>query len=106
MAAAASHHSHTLTRRHRHRPASATLPLSARPSQGVYAVHVGAFDESAIATFLRGVTARGAKTLGFASLPAVEAVAEWDGKDAEAVEEEFSLAELMGDDVGGGSGEL
>ncbi|KAG5176388.1 protein disulfide isomerase family [Tribonema minus] len=67
--------------------------------KGVYAVHVGAFDEANIASFVQGVVSRVIKTRSIASLPPVETIQEWDGKDAPVVEEEFSLEELMAEEL-------
>jgi hypothetical protein len=64
--------------------------------QGAYAVHVGAFDEAGIASFLTGITTGSTKTAKFSEKPRISEVPEWDGKDVQLVEEEMSLEDLFG----------
>ena len=69
-------------------------------AKGVAAVHRGAFDAKKISHFLTGITSGRTKTARLGGeIPKAKAVAQWDGEDAVVVEEEeFSLADIMGDD--------
>mmetsp|Transcript_16020 Transcript_16020/g.23773 ORF Transcript_16020/g.23773 Transcript_16020/m.23773 type:complete len:436 (+) Transcript_16020:16-1323(+) len=67
--------------------------------KGVYAMHVGAFDEDHVASFLRGILTGATKTSSFAKFPSINAISEWDGKDAQVFEEEFSLEDLMAEEL-------
>mmetsp|Transcript_16952 Transcript_16952/g.22406 ORF Transcript_16952/g.22406 Transcript_16952/m.22406 type:complete len:438 (+) Transcript_16952:85-1398(+) len=66
--------------------------------KGAYAVQRGAFSASGIASFLNGVMIGSQKTTPAPSFPRIVKVTPWDGEDAAAIEEEFSLDELFGDD--------
>eukprot|EP00752_Nemacystus_decipiens_P009328 g8336.t1 len=63
-----------------------------------FAVHVGSFSVEGMADFLGGLTTGATRTKPLAELPKIAAVEPWDEKDAPAMEEEFSLEDLFGDD--------
>ncbi|CAM9582877.1 unnamed protein product [Ectocarpus fasciculatus] len=63
-----------------------------------YAVHVGSFSVDGMSEFLGGLTTGSTRTKPLAELPKILSVEPWDEKDATAVEEEFSLEDLFGDD--------
>ncbi len=64
--------------------------------KGVFAIQRSSWSKKNCQTFLKGVLS-GAGTSKLASVPTVNSVKRWDGKDAEAPKEEFSLEELMAD---------
>ena len=63
-----------------------------------YAVMRGAFTEKGMTSFLHSLTTGRQATVPLQTLPVVAAVEPWDGEDAAPVEEEFSLADILGDD--------
>lgn len=68
----------------------------------VYAVQKGSWSEKNLVNFLNGVISGSEKTSTLSSIPKLREVAAWDGKDAPEdviAEEEFSLEELMGDEL-------
>lgn len=67
--------------------------------KNAYAVLLGAFDVEHIATFLGGILIGSTKTQPFESMPQIVTVSEWDGEDAPVFEEEFSLEELMAEEL-------
>jgi len=61
-----------------------------------YAVLHGAFEEKGITAFLHSITTGRQPTVKLnGSLPKLETVTPWDGKDGEPIEEEFDLSELF-----------
>ncbi|CAN0017665.1 unnamed protein product [Phaeothamnion confervicola] len=71
--------------------------------KSAFAMHVGSFEPAAIGAFLTGLTTGSTKTTRLpgadAALPAVRAVAAWDGEEPQAAQEEMSLEELFGDEL-------
>ncbi|CAN0229310.1 unnamed protein product [Pylaiella littoralis] len=65
-----------------------------------FAVHVGSFSVEGMSEFLTGLTTGSTRTKPLEELPKIVTVEPWDEKDAPAVEEEFSLEDLFGDDEG------
>lgn len=63
-----------------------------------FAVFRGSFDEKKMTSFLHGVTSGRVKVVKLKKekVPKIEVVEPWDGQDAEAPEEEFDLADIMG----------
>lgn len=64
-----------------------------------FAVHVGSFSVDAMATFLGGLTTGTTRTQPLTEVPKIVSVDPWDEKDAPAMEEEFSLEDLFGDEM-------
>ena len=64
-----------------------------------YAVHTGAFDESHLRVFLRSLATGRAVTAPLPDLPPLESVEPWDGEDAEPPEEEFSLDDILNEEL-------
>ncbi|GKY96409.1 hypothetical protein MPSEU_000600400 [Mayamaea pseudoterrestris] len=64
-----------------------------------YAVMRGAFTEKGMASFLHSLTTGRQMTVHMQSLPTIEAVEPWDGQDTVPGEEEFSLEDIMGEDL-------
>jgi protein disulfide-isomerase A6 len=67
--------------------------------KSAYATQRLSWSEKNVKAFLSGVLS-GSEKIGKIpgdSLPKIERVQKWDGKDAEVVEEEFSLEDIMGD---------
>ena len=75
-------------------PAVAAISLD----KGVYSVMHASFTEKSISLFLAGITTGRQKTNPFRREPVISETTAWDGKDAPAIEEEFSLEDIMGDD--------
>ena len=75
-------------------PAVAAISLD----KGVYSVMHASFTEKSISLFLTGITTGRQKTNPFRREPVISETTAWDGKDAPAIEEEFSLEDIMGDD--------
>ncbi|CAM9505524.1 unnamed protein product [Ascophyllum nodosum] len=71
-----------------------------------FAVHVGSFSVEGMADFLSGLTTGATRIKPLDELPKIVSVEPWDEKDAAAVEEEFSLEDLFGDDLPGSKEEL
>lgn len=64
-----------------------------------YAVQRLSWSDKNIKAFLNGVMSGSERTLPLSgAVPAIVKVSPWDGKDAVAVKEEFSLEDLMGDE--------
>jgi protein disulfide-isomerase A6 len=61
-----------------------------------YAVMRGSFTEQKVSSFLHGVTSGRQRTIKLSQIPAVVTTQPWDGKDGEVIEEEMSLADIMG----------
>jgi hypothetical protein len=83
-------------------PAIAALSLD----KGVYAVMHASFSEKSISLFLTSITTGRQVTNPLRRKPIVTEAAPWDGQDAPAIEEEFSLEDIMGDDDEIEGGEL
>mmetsp|Transcript_11939 Transcript_11939/g.32845 ORF Transcript_11939/g.32845 Transcript_11939/m.32845 type:complete len:306 (+) Transcript_11939:980-1897(+) len=64
--------------------------------RGAYAVMKGSFSEKTMSTFLHGLTSGRQATQKAPGVPQIESTEPWDGKDGEVIEEELSLAEIMG----------
>jgi protein disulfide-isomerase A6 len=64
-----------------------------------YAVMRGSFSEKGMTSFLHSLTTGRQATLPLQSLPSVVTVEAWDGKDAAPTEEEFSLDDIMGEEL-------
>ena len=75
-------------------PAVAAVALDKK----AFAVQRGAFSPKAIGVFLTSITTGKQRTTKVDALPDIAEVDAWDGKDAKVEEEEFSLADIMGDD--------
>lgn len=67
-------------------------------SKSVCAVHRSSFTESNIRMFLTGITTGKSNFFKLNRVPEIVTVDAWDGNDAEVIEEEFSLEDIMGDD--------
>ena len=70
-------------------------------AKGIFIVHKGRMGADGVAGFLSAVAAgsRRMKATKFdGGLPKVVTTDPWDGEDGEVLEEEFDLADLMGDD--------
>ncbi|XP_071736726.1 protein disulfide isomerase-like 2-3 isoform X2 [Rutidosis leptorrhynchoides] len=75
--------------------------------KAVYAPLRSAFEKDQIIEFVKTAGLGGKGTLPLEGTPPVVKTEPWDGKDGEIIEEdEFSLEELMGDDVNPGKEEL
>ena len=75
-------------------PAVAAISLD----KGVYSVMHASFTEKSISLFLTGITTGRQTTNPLRREPVISETTAWDGKDAPAIEEEFSLEDIMGDD--------
>ena len=75
-------------------PAVAAISLD----KGVYSVMHASFTEKSISLFLTGITTGRQTTNPLRREPNIVETTAWDGKDAPAIEEEFSLEDIMGDD--------
>lgn len=64
-----------------------------------YAVMRGSFTEKSMMTFLHSLTTGRQTTVPLQTLPKVADVEGWDGSDAAPVEEEFSLEDIMGENL-------
>ncbi|GBG86895.1 hypothetical protein CBR_g42178 [Chara braunii] len=79
---------------------AALVALSAKKQ--VYAPLKSAFSREAIRTFIREAGYGGRDIMSVSTIPQVQAIGPWDGKDGELIEEEeFSLSDLMGGDDDG-----
>lgn len=68
--------------------------------KGVYAPLRSAFELEHIVEFVKDAGRGGKGNLPLESIPVLEKIESWDGKDGEILEEdEFSLDELLGDDI-------
>lgn len=67
------------------------------PARQAFAVHSGAFDADGVAAFIRRLH-RGSRFKPVAAGLAARDAEGWDGRDAPALEEEFSLEDLMAED--------
>ena len=75
-------------------PAVAAISLD----KGVYAVMHASYSEKSISLFLTGITTGRQKTHPLRRDPTIVKTIPWDGQDAQAIEEEFSLEDIMADD--------
>ena len=75
-------------------PAVAAISLD----KGVYAVMHASFSEKSISMFLTGITTGRQTTNPLRHEPVIKETTPWNGEDAPAIEEEFSLEDIMGDD--------
>ncbi|CAN0219078.1 unnamed protein product, partial [Ectocarpus sp. 8 AP-2014] len=79
-------------------PAVIAISVEKKARMHAFAVHVGSFSVDGMSEFLGGLTTGSTRTKPLAELPKILTVEPWDEKDATAVEEEFSLEDLFGDD--------
>lgn len=63
-----------------------------------YAVLRGSFTEKSLTSFLHGITSGRQHTLPLSEAPVVVATEPWDGLDAQPLEDEIPLSEILGDD--------
>ena len=75
-------------------PAVAAVALDKK----AFAVQRGSFSAKAIGIFLTSITTGRQRTTKLETLPDFVKAEPWDGKDVEVEQEEFSLADIMGDD--------
>lgn len=75
-------------------PAVAAISLD----KGVYAVMHASYSEKSISLFLTGITTGRQTTNPLHRDPAIVKTIPWNGQDAQAIEEEFSLEDIMADD--------
>jgi protein disulfide-isomerase A6 len=61
-----------------------------------YAVMRGSFTEKAVTSFLHGVTSGRQPTIKVSQMPVIVTTEPWDGQDGAPIEEELSLADIMG----------
>eukprot|EP01084_Bolivina_argentea_P021372 39703_1 len=67
--------------------------------KGALAVHIGTFDIQGISKFIHGLLDGKTKMRKMGIFPNITSVTEWDGGEAPVIEEEFSLEELMGEEL-------
>ena len=72
--------------------------MAVSEGKGIFITHKGRMGGDGIAGFLGAVSRKKATKFEGGKLPELATTDAWDGEDGEQFEEEFDLADLMGDD--------